>query len=71
MSGIEEIDVFISPDGTVKVEVRGVKGTQCINVTKRLEELLGSQVVERTHTGEFDEAEQELTRDDHLRQRGS
>jgi hypothetical protein len=70
MSGIEEIDVFINPDGTVKFEVRGVKGAKCLDVTKRLEELLGNQVVERTHTGEYDEAEQEVTRDDRLRQRG-
>ena len=70
MSGIEEVDVFINPDGTVRFEVRGVKGTKCLDVTKRLEELLGNQVVERTHTGEYDEAEQEQTQENHLRQRG-
>ena len=70
MAGIQEVDVTISPDGTVKMEVRGVKGIQCLDVTKRLEELLGNEVLERTHTCEYDEAVQEVTEDQRLRQHG-
>ena len=64
MSEIQEIDVFVMPDGTVKVEVRGVKGKKCLDITKGIEELLGGQIVKREHTHEFDEAEQEQELDD-------
>ncbi len=53
------MDIFILPDGTVKLQVRGVKGTKCLDLTRGLEELLGGQVAERIHTDEFHEAEQE------------
>ena len=59
MSEIQEIDVFVKPDGTVKVEVRGVKGGKCLELTEDLENLLGGQITERIHTDEFEQAEQE------------
>jgi len=59
MSEIQEIDVFIQPDGTVKLQVRGAKGPQCLDLTRGLEELLGGRITERVHTEEFDEATQE------------
>ena len=59
MSEIQEIDVFVKPDGTVKVEVRGVKGGKCLELTADLEELLGGRITERIRTDEFDQAEQE------------
>jgi hypothetical protein len=37
MSEIREIDIYIKPDGTVKLEVRGVKGTKCLELTEELE----------------------------------
>jgi len=70
MSEIQEIDVFINPDGTVKLEVRGVKGAKCLDITKGLENLLGGQVVEQVKTDEFEQAEQEQTEDDRLKQHG-
>jgi len=70
MSEIQEIDIFVRPDGTVKVEVRGVKGQKCLDLTKKIEELLGGKITERVHTDEFHEAEQQQTQDDRLRQRG-
>lgn len=51
-------------------EVRGVKGEQCLPLTAKLEELLGGAVVERLHTDEFHEAEQQQSQSDWLEQRG-
>ena len=42
---LQEIDVFIGADGEVRIEVRGVHGTQCLALTKELEEALGTQIV--------------------------
>jgi hypothetical protein len=55
---IQEIDVFIQPDGTVKFEVRGVKGQSCLAHTEGAEKLLGGQVILREKTPEYDEQEQ-------------
>ncbi len=44
---LQEIDVFIEAGGQVKVEVRGVKGMNCLDVTKELEAALGGHVEER------------------------
>ena len=56
---LQEIDVFIEKDGQVKIEVRGVKGTSCLDLTKNLEAVLGSQTVAREMTPEADEVGQE------------
>ena len=56
---LQEINVFIEKDGQVKIEVRGVKGTSCLDLTKNLEAVLGSQTVAREMTPEADEIEQE------------
>ncbi len=53
----QEIDVYVQPDGTVKIEVRGVKGQKCLALTEGLEKALGGQVTNREHTPEFDEQE--------------
>jgi hypothetical protein len=60
MSEIQEIDVFISPSGEVKIEVRGVKGQQCLSLTKGIENSLGGKIEHREHTEEFHENPQEL-----------
>ena len=71
MSEIQEIDVYVLPDGTVKVEVRGVKGRKCLDLARGIEEALGGQITERVHTDEFREADQEVSQDDRLEQRGT
>jgi hypothetical protein len=53
VSELQEIEVLIRPDGSVQVQVRGVKGPACLEVTRRIEELLGGQVEKRTPTDEF------------------
>jgi hypothetical protein len=56
---LQEIDVFIEKDGQVKIEVRGVKGTSCLDLTKDLEAVLGNQTIAREMTPEADEVGQE------------
>lgn len=66
---IQEIQVTIAPDGTVKIHVRGAPGPQCLALTAELEKLLGGQVLSREHTAEYDQPpEQSTTESDQLRQ---
>ena len=55
MSELQEIDVFIEFDGTVKVEIRGVKGKKCTGLTKTMEQLLGGEVIDRNYSDEYHE----------------
>jgi hypothetical protein len=57
--GPEEIEFIIGPDGTVKEEVRGVKGTRCEEITAAIEDALGGEVVEREHKPEYYERERQ------------
>jgi Protein of unknown function (DUF2997) len=60
---LQEIDVFIEKDGQVRIEVRGVKGESCLDLTAALEQALGGQVESREMTSESYEAAQELVRE--------
>lgn len=64
MTEIQEIDVFVKPDGTVHVEVRGVKGPKCLSLTQQVENLLGSTISERLYSDEFEMTEQETQEED-------
>ena len=44
---LQEIDIFIEKDGQVRLEVRGAKGTNCLDLTRALEEALGGDVTSR------------------------
>ena len=41
VAGKKEIEISIAPDGTVHVDVKGVKGKSCVDLVKFLEESLG------------------------------
>lgn len=69
MSEIQELDIFVRPDGTVTLEVRGVKGGKCLTLTEGVEALLGDAIVERVHTDEFNQKEQGQLQEDVSRQR--
>ncbi len=56
---LQEIDVFIEKDGQVKIEIRGVKGMSCLDLTKDLEAVLGNQIAAREMTPEASEIGQE------------
>lgn len=47
-----KISVKVLPDGSVKLEVKGIKGEKCLNFTKDFEEAIGD-VVQRYYTSEF------------------
>lgn len=49
---LQEIEVSIAPDGTTRIEVRGVSGTSCLDLTADLEAALGGEIVEREMTAE-------------------
>lgn len=49
---MEEIKLKIMPDGQVRIEVRGVDGPRCLELTEALEKELGL-VVKREKTPEF------------------
>ena len=48
----QEIEVLIDQDGKVYIQVRGVKGTACLDITRELEEALGGQIELREMTPE-------------------
>jgi hypothetical protein len=60
---LQEIDVFIEKNGQVRIEVRGIKGVSCLDVTKHVEEALGGQVEAREMTPEAYEAAPEQVQD--------
>jgi hypothetical protein len=60
---LQEIEVFIGKDGQVRIEVRGVKGTSCLDLTKDLEAALGGEVESREMTPEAYETIQEQVQD--------
>ncbi|HEY3297157.1 MAG TPA: DUF2997 domain-containing protein [Armatimonadota bacterium] len=41
MVGKKELEISIRPDGSVYVDVKGVKGKSCVDLIKFLEESLG------------------------------
>jgi hypothetical protein len=53
MSTIQEIEVIIRPDGQVELQVRGVRGGSCVDLTRELERYLGGRVSHRRHTDEY------------------
>jgi hypothetical protein len=63
---IQELELFISPDGEVRYEVRGVKGKRCLDITRDLESDLGGEILSREETAEMRETEidQHIERDD-------
>jgi hypothetical protein len=60
---LQEIDVFIDKNGEVRVEVRGVKGEGCLDITRELEKALGGEVASREMTAEAQESASEQASD--------
>lgn len=55
----ETVNVIIHPDGRVELQVCGVKGEKCLEVTSAVEEALGNKV-QREFTSEMYETESEI-----------
>ena len=60
-----KVTVTIAPDGTTSIEVEGVKGKGCVELTRDIEKALGS-VSKDTKTSEY----RERPRDARLKARG-
>jgi hypothetical protein len=60
---LQELEIVINENGETTIRVRGVHGAECRDVTKELEEQLGT-LRERELTGEYYESrhEEERTR---------
>ena len=56
---LQEIEVLIDEDGNVKIEVRGVAGNACLELTAELEEALGGDIISREMTHEAGEGVQD------------
>lgn len=50
---MRELIVTIDKDGTPTIEVKGVKGQQCLNLTQDIEKALGGKVLDRKPTAEM------------------
>ena len=56
---MQQIEVTITAKGEVQIHVVGAQGDSCLAVTKKLEEALGGQPLNRELTEEFyEQAEQ-------------
>ena len=59
---MQELEIVISPTGEVKIEVKGVAGGHCVDLTRDLERSLG-EVEERQFKAEYyqqaDQAQQQ------------
>jgi hypothetical protein len=49
---MQELEITIDKEGKVQVAVRGVKGEGCLEITKNIENAVGT-VEERGYTAEF------------------
>jgi len=49
---LQEIEVFIEKNGKVQIQVRGVQGGACLDLTRDLEAALGGQIESREMTPE-------------------
>jgi hypothetical protein len=56
-----EIMVEIGVDGEVTLDVNGVKGKGCVDLTASIEEILG-EVTERKYSSEYYQAEENVHR---------
>jgi hypothetical protein len=50
--GMQQIEIQVDRDGNITVHVEGVKGEECIRITRTLEEALGS-VTDRSFCAEY------------------
>jgi hypothetical protein len=59
---MQELEITIDKEGRVQVAVRGVKGEECLGLTKNIENAVGT-VEERKYTAEY--YEQPVSVSDH------
>jgi len=62
MSKKQELDIQISNDGTVTINVLGGKGKSCLDLTKDIEESLGLVLSRETKPSFYEKEESESVR---------
>lgn len=65
---MQELDITVDTEGKVSVKVKGVKGPQCVELTRMLEEALG-ELEDRTYTGEYYEQPLRIFQEERLRRK--
>ena len=60
---MNKIKITLHRDGTQKVEVLEAAGPECVELTRELEQRLGTQLGERALKPEYRETEQEIEHD--------
>ena len=68
MNEIHEVEIIILPDGLLKVDIQGVKGKGCLDITREMEIMLGNDIIERNYTDEYNQQSESLTDNDWLHQ---
>lgn len=53
MTGIQELDIVIDKQGRVSIDVRGVSGPGCEDITRTLEEALAGKILTRRRKDEW------------------
>lgn len=53
MTEIQELDIVIDKQGRVSIDVRGVAGPECEDVTRALEEALAGKILRRQRKEEW------------------
>mmetsp|Transcript_9032 Transcript_9032/g.22614 ORF Transcript_9032/g.22614 Transcript_9032/m.22614 type:complete len:132 (+) Transcript_9032:48-443(+) len=71
MGGLEQVEFIIHKDGRVEEKVTGVKGKQCHEITKEVEELLGKVTYTQPTSELFEEEVQVTTQETQQVQDGS
>jgi hypothetical protein len=62
MAKKQELEIEIASDGTVSINVQGVKGKACLDLTKDLEESLGVVLARETKPSFYEEEEANTVR---------
>lgn len=63
---MQELEIIIGPEGKVSLNVKGIKGKKCEELTRPLEEALG-EVETRTHTKEYYDQPQHISQQEGIK----
>ena len=59
-----ELEVTITPDGKVSMQVKCMSGSSCEDFTKFLEDALGGEIIDRQRTAEFYQQEETANKEE-------
>jgi hypothetical protein len=62
-----KMNITITPNGDIKIQIEGVKGRRCLDFSKVFEETLG-EVTDRKFTSEYYQ-EESIKRQDYLKEK--